>query len=191
MRCIFCSTERPPSLEHVFPVAIGGHITTDRVCQQCNSMLGSRVDGALSDFFPMRNRRAKLGLAGNAGAVPGLFEILTGEAKLIGSTGSGRVLTTLNKATGKFDQKLLHQAANVVMPDGSKIRQISIDASDKDKIPTIIQRERKRYGMRPLSSEELAVAARNYTTNTIENPVIQKGLSVNFAYLEHAMAKIA
>ena len=39
MRCIFCSNERPSSLEHVFPLAIGGHITTDRVCKECNSTL--------------------------------------------------------------------------------------------------------------------------------------------------------
>ena len=124
----------------------------------------------LSDFLPIRMRRAKLGLSGNAGTVPGLFEILAGEAKMIGPTGSGRVLTKLNKATGKFDQKLLHQATNVVMSDGRKVRQISIDASDRHKIPTIIQRERKRHGMSPLSSEELAIAAQNYTTNTTEIP---------------------
>jgi hypothetical protein len=66
MRCIFCLLERPRSVEHVFPLAIGGKLTTDRVCQQCNSTLGSRVDSALSDFPPVRQRRAELALAGNA-----------------------------------------------------------------------------------------------------------------------------
>jgi hypothetical protein len=47
MRCIFCTNERPPSVEHVFPLAIGGHRTTDRVCKECNSTLGSRVDAAI------------------------------------------------------------------------------------------------------------------------------------------------
>ena len=36
MRCIFCLKERDPSLEHVFPAAIGGTLTIDRVCKPCN-----------------------------------------------------------------------------------------------------------------------------------------------------------
>jgi Transposase DDE domain group 1 len=47
-----------------------------------HSTLGSRVDADLSDFFPIRTCRAKLGLAGNAGATPELFEMLIGDAKL-------------------------------------------------------------------------------------------------------------
>jgi hypothetical protein len=61
MLCIFCDQERAPSIEHVFPLAIGGTVTTDRVCAPCNSVLGSRVDAALSDFFPVRMRRAEQG----------------------------------------------------------------------------------------------------------------------------------
>ena len=68
MLCIFCSQERPPSLEHVFPLAIGGTVTTDRVCAVCNSTLGTRVDAALSDFLPIRTRRAQLGLADTTSA---------------------------------------------------------------------------------------------------------------------------
>ena len=56
MLCIFCCKERASSLEHVFPLAIGGTVTTDRVCRECNSMLGTRVDAALSDFLPIRMR---------------------------------------------------------------------------------------------------------------------------------------
>jgi hypothetical protein len=41
-------------------------------------------------------------LAGNAGATPELFEMLIGDAKLIGQT-ANRVQTTLNKATGKLN----------------------------------------------------------------------------------------
>ena len=86
-----------------------------------HSTLGSRVDAALSDFFPIRTRRAKLGLAGNAGATPELFEMLIGDAKLIGQT-ANRV-PTLNKATGKLNYRQLYQASDAVMPDGKKARQ--------------------------------------------------------------------
>jgi hypothetical protein len=70
--------------------------------------LGSRADAALSGFFPIRTRRAKLGLAAGA--------------KLIGQT-ANRVQTTLNKATGKLNHRQLYQASVAVMPDGKKARQ--------------------------------------------------------------------
>lgn len=65
MRGIFCLEERPRSVEHVFPLAIGDPLTTDRICERCNSEPGSRVDAALTDWFPIRTRRAELHLAGH------------------------------------------------------------------------------------------------------------------------------
>ena len=190
MLCIFCCKERASSLEHVFPLAIGGTVTTDRVCRECNSMLGTRVDAALSDFLPIRMRRAKLGLAGNKGAPPAWHEVFLGAAKLIGQT-ADRVQTTFNKKTGKLDTKQLYHAADVVATDGRKARRITLDARDKNQIPKIIRRERKRHGLPPLSDEELAAAARDYTTAVVETPLVQISLSVSFAYLRHAMMKIA
>ena len=174
----------------MIPLAIGGTITTDRVCQPCNSMLGSRLDAALNDFFPIRMRRAKLRLAGNSGIVPELHEMFLGQAKLIGET-ENRVQTTFDKATGKLNHRLLHHASDVVMPDGSKVRQISIDARDISQIPKIIQRERKRHNLSPLPKDMLSDAAKKFTVNTIENPLVQISPSISFAYLRHAMIKIA
>lgn len=192
MRCIFCLCERPPSVEHVFPLAIGGRLTTDRVCESCNSMLGARVDSALSDFFPIRQRRAELKLAGNSATPPNPFEMLLGVAALA-SHPEKRIQTRYNASTGKFDHRLLHHAANVVLPDGRKVRQISIDARDKDQVPKIIQRERKRHGMPPLRPDELAVEAAKaiQNVNTISPIPIKKDLSFSFAFLRHAMMKIA
>jgi hypothetical protein len=190
MLCIFCGEERPPSLEHVFPLAIGGTVTTDRVCRECNSALGTRVDAALSDFFPIRMRRAKLNLAGNKGVAPAWYEMFLGKAKVIGQT-ADRVRRTFNNATGQLETRQLYHAANVEMPDGRKVRQITVDSRDKDQIPTIINRERKRHGMPTLSDEELAAAASAYTTNVVKNPVLQISPEISFAYLRHAMFKIA
>jgi hypothetical protein len=153
-------------------------------------MLGSRVDAALSDFFPIRMRRAKLRLAGNSGNIPELCEMFFGQSKLIGETVK-RARTTFDKATGKLNHRLLHHASDVVMPDGNKVRQISIDARDISEIPKIIRRERKRSNLPPLSEEMLADAAKKFTVNTIENPLMHISLSISFAYLRHAMIKIA
>ena len=190
MLCIFCSKDRPPSLEHVFSLAIGGTVTTDRVCRQCNSTLGSRVDAALNDFLPIRTRRATLGLVGHGREPPSQFEILFGDHKLIGPA-ANRIRTKLNKATGKLDIRQLHHAADVVLPDGKKVRQITIDARDRDQIPKIIKRERKRHGLPSLSEEMLAAEAEKFTVNTVESPLVLVNISVSFAYLRHAMIKIA
>src|SRR5208337_1393452 len=154
------------------------------------SMIGSRVDSALTDFLPIRQRRAELGLAGNSEAPPIPFEMLLGVATLADYP-EKRIETRYDAATGKLDHRLLHHAANVVMPDGRKARQISIDARDREQIPTIIQRERKRHGMPPLSQDELAIEVAKANVTTISNLAIRKDLSVSFAFLRHAMMKIA
>jgi hypothetical protein len=192
MRCIFCLQERARSVEHVFPLAIGGRLTIDRVCESCNSMLGSRVDAALSDFFPIRQRRAELRLAGNGQVPPVPFDVLLGVSTIAGQA-ERRVQTKYDPTTGKLDHRLLHHAANVVLPDGRKVRQISIDARDRGQIPKIIQRERKRHGMPPLPPDELAIEVAKATQNvsTMSPIPIRKDLNISFAFLRHAMMKIA
>jgi HNH endonuclease len=44
MICIFFHRRTSPSLEHVFPLAIGGTIPTGRLCAKCNSTLGGRTN---------------------------------------------------------------------------------------------------------------------------------------------------
>nr|WP_298260151.1 HNH endonuclease [Bradyrhizobium sp.] len=190
MRCIFCSKERPPSLEHVVPLAIGGSLTTDRVCEPCNSELGSRVDLALTDYLPIRVRRGELGLAGNSRKPPGRFELLTGDVELVGEAG-GRLRVTYDEATNKLDLHRLYQATDAITPDGQKIRQIVVDARDKEKVTVIINRERKRHGMPPLSDEELAIEVSKLSVNTLVNPTVRMNICVSYAYLRHAMFKIA
>jgi hypothetical protein len=192
MRCIFCLQNRPATVEHVFPSAIGGRLITDRVFEKCNSTLGSRVDAALSDFFPIRNRRAQMGLAGNSGAPPSLYEMLLGVAQLADNSGR-RVRVTFDRVTGKLETRALHHASDVILPDGSKARQIILDERDADQLPKIIQRERKRHGAPPLAEEQLAAEVEKAKQNvsTIERPSVLMNMSVSFAYLRHAMMKIA
>ena len=171
MRCIFCLENRSGSEEHVFPLAIGGRLTTDRVCQPCNSTLGSRVDGALTNSFLVQNRRAALGLAGNSGKRPAIYDLLLGTSKLAEQPG-WKVRTTFNKAAGKLDTRAVAQAVNIVMPDGTKAAQIVVDARDAGQIPMLIQRARKRHGLPPASAEQLAVDIEKMSKSVtaIENP---------------------
>lgn len=176
----------------MFPLAIGGNLTTDRACGPCNSTLGSRVDAALCDSFMVRSRRAQLGLAGNSGLPPALHEILLGVHKLAEDP-ERRIKATVNKATSKLDLRALHHASDVVMPDGSRARRIIVDERDIDHLPKIIRKERERHGAPPLSEEQLAEEVRKAAENiiTIDNPGVLVEQSYSLAYLRHAMTKIA
>jgi len=186
MLCIFCLKERPSTEEHIFPLAIGGTVTTDRVCESCNSGLGSRVDAALSDFFPIRARRAKLGLAGNGGEVPGLHEFFLGMANLVGVE-ANQVHTAFNKSTGKLDLKQIPHKSETTLTSGETSVQITVDARDRGKLPKMIQRERTLRNLPPLPEEELANAVNNFAVNSVENPVVHITRAIDFKYLRHAI----
>jgi len=192
MRCIFCDQERPGSEEHVFPLAIGGRLITDRVCKPCNSTLGSRVDVALTDNFIIRSRRSQLGLAGNSGVIPAAHEILLGTPTLAEDP-TRRVRVTFNEATEKLDIKALYHASEIELEDGTLTKKIIVDASHVGQIPVILQRERKRAGLPELSPEELEAEVKKQTENvqTTTNPSVLYNTQFDFSYLRHALIKIA
>jgi hypothetical protein len=173
-------------------MAIGGSLITDRVCEPCNSELGSRVDAALSDSFIVRQKRAELKLAGNSGEIPSPFEMLLGEGTLADGTGR-RIRVSQDEKTGKLDLRALYHAKDVVTAGGVKSKQIFLDARDKAHVPKIIQRERKRHGLPLLNEEELAAEVQRSTGEvfTIDRPQLTMQLSMSFAYLQHALFKIA
>jgi hypothetical protein len=153
-------------------------------------MLGSRVDAALSDFFPIRMRRAMLKLAGNSGTPPAWQEMFLGKVKLVGQV-ADQAHVTFNKETGQLETRQLKHVAETITSDGKKAIQITLDERDKDQLPKIIARERRKRGLPPLSDEQLAIEAQNFTVTSVDKPLIQMNLSVSFAFLRHAMMKIA
>ncbi len=104
-----------------------------------------------------------------------------------------RVRIKFDKATRKLDIKALYHSADVILPNGAKARQIIVDERDQDQIPKIIQRERKRHGLPALSKEQLAAEVQKCTESvtTTENPGVLIEPTFSFAYLRHAMMKIA
>lgn len=192
MKCIFCLKERPGTEEHIFPRAIGGKLTTDRVCKLCNSSFGSKVDAALSDNFLVRGHRARLRLAGNSGEPPAMHELLLGVGRLAENP-SIRVEVRFDECEQKIVTRTLHHASDAIMPDGSKARKIVVDEKDAGDLPKIIQRERERHGVPPLSVEALEAEVSRFRDNVtvINNPKVLFERSYSFAFVRHAMIKIA
>src|SRR5665213_3503421 len=154
MRCMFCLKDRSESVEHVFPLAIGGCLTTLRVCEPCNSFLGREVDAGLTDNVLVVLRRSQLGLAGNSGSIPDPFMTIFRHGTLADRP-DHRVAVQLNPQKKKLDVRLLHHESMVKLEDGREVKQILIDASDAASLPKILQRERKRAGLPPATPAEL------------------------------------
>lgn len=65
MRCIICDLEKEGSKEHIIPEAMGNSsLVTYKVCEECNNMLGSKVDCYLTDYIINKIVRKNLGFLG-------------------------------------------------------------------------------------------------------------------------------
>lgn len=197
MRCIFCLNDREPSCEHVFPAAIGGTLTIDRVCKPCNDRLGAEVDCKLSDHLACIIVREQLGMTDGDGRPVRSWPKIFGEGVL--AADPTRVIEThQDRDTGRFTTKLRVHSQKVKGPDGTEHEERSMDLSDIDRIPVLVQRWRKREGLPPLSDQELEILKEEALRNvhTIDQPdvILQtKGLDLeafNEAY-KPAIAKIA
>ena len=72
-KCIFCLEEKPLTIEHVFPEAIGGPLKIPFVCKDCNSKLGSAIDAKFMNLLQIEAARQVLGLVGKKGHLPDVF----------------------------------------------------------------------------------------------------------------------
>ena len=192
MLCIFCFTEKAGTEEHVFPLAIGGWLVTQRVCKDCNSYLGSHVDSTLNNHVLIKYRRGQLSLAGNSGNAPKALEVLFGNGTLADDPAQKVFVGTARD--GSIDVRLLHKSETVTQEDGSVVRRISIDARDASQLPNILQRERKRAGLQPLADDVLAGEVRRVLTagvNRLEGYKVHHRVEIDTMKFRLGVLKIA
>lgn len=194
MLCIFCLKERPPSEEHVFPDVIGGTLTIDRVCRSCNDRLNKRADDGLIQHPLIRLARARLGIPDRRGNRLDLFADIFGKGVIVGGEHGGQeVLARTDPLTNRPTLKLVRHRNEKVQPGSSSATEIHVDSRDADRIPLIIQRERKRAGRPPLSKEALdravlRVHARGLTE--IRHPVVRHEIDLRPTDPNRGMLKI-
>lgn len=189
MQCWFCLQQRPGSAEHLFPLAIGGTLLTDRVCRDCNSVLGRDVDAGVVNHLLVALRRDQLGLQGNSGAIPDGMALL-GQGVLAADPGQRVRVST--GPDGRLDVRLLYRAEEEALPDGALVRRITIDARDASELPKMLQRERRRHGLEPLSPEVLAETAAKLSANRqrIDQPQVISRVAVPGTGYERGLLKI-
>jgi len=195
VRCFFCLEERPPSDEHVFPLAIGGKLVIDRVCRECNSTLGEKVDSKLTNHVFITMKREALGLAGNSGAVPTFVKHL--KDGNLADDPNQRIKLIVNPKTGCIEPRMLFSVIETPIDDHTDLQTVFIDATDDvtpKKLEQIIQGQLKKAGMPPLPQDEIdrrVASILEAGPQKLEQPTIRTGFSVDLNAFRPALLKIA
>lgn len=192
MRCIFCLEERPSSKEHVFPDAIGGTLTIERVCKPCNDWLGANVDSLLTDHGLILLKRAQLGTRDSAGRPLDPFLSLFRRGTMADDP-TQKVELRADPATDELVPYLFHKSTIEQREDGKKIIHTTIDASDAGAIGKIIQRTRRREGLLPLPDAELeaAISQAKAGVRSKQHPEIKFNFDGDLRDYKRAVCKIA
>jgi hypothetical protein len=190
MLCIFCRNERESSVEHVFPDAIGGTLTIDRVCKPCNDWLGAHVDAHLTDHCGILMKRHLLKLPNRDGETI-RFDQIMGLGTL-SSDPNQRVKIVREPGIERQMPQLLHKSERIKFDDGTETIRITIDASQADQLGKIIERARKRAGLPALSETELqaAVEIARAQVETVERPEVLYNPSFDLILYRKAIYKI-
>ena len=182
-RCALClqsGTDSPP--EHVFPEAIGGSLTIDTICAECNHWLGSNVDSYLTDHWLIQVRRRELGLSGKKGQLPrprlvGTVDEFPEVRVILGYGGNG-------EPTLRIEPHVL----KVSNSDGTESKRLVVGDAERESIPQIINKIRQRAGQEPLSSENIAA---QYQVQTIQQPRVTGSPDIDVHDYRRAVIKIA
>jgi HNH endonuclease len=188
MLCIFCRNEREPSVEHVFPDAIGGTLTIDR--EPCNDWLGAHVDVHLTDHLAILMKRHLLKLPNRDGKTIRFDQILG--LGTLASDPNQRVKFVREPGTERQMPQLLPKSERIKSDDGTENIRITIDASQADHLGKIIERTRKREGLPALSSTELqaAVEIARAQVGIVERPEVLYNSSFDLILYRKTIYKI-
>lgn len=174
-KCIICGKSKKESefnIEHIIPEALGNKsLKIDKVCIECNSKLGSKVDKYITTGFFMDLIRNSLKVAGKNNKLPfpfkeGIDE--DGNKVRIDNNFKPTIVTKVDKKDNRY----------------------TIKASSKQEAIEIIEKEYKR--------KKLNINQKNKIISEIENaemkityPIISYEFKINFKEMELAILKIA
>jgi HNH endonuclease len=192
VRCFFCLEEKAPSLEHVFPEAIGGTLETERVCTSCNSFLGHKVDVLLTDHPAILRKRHEFGMTTSAGKPVDPMGKLFRQGALA-SDPEKRIQTFADPVTGKMVPKMLAHRRQTKDEDGNDIVEVALDVSDLGALEKIVQRHRKSAGLEPLPDEDIQtlVADARRNMRTLEQTEVLYSGEMDIFHYQRAICKIA
>jgi len=188
--CILCRNERELTEEHIVPDCIGGTLKSKLLCKDCNSVLGSTIDGSFTSTLLVQLPRQSLQIPGKSGKVPNPF------ANFGSATHDSRELSI------RLDEKFKPYVKPVVTEQrtdqGLEIS-ITIDKEDEGDLESILQKKITRYyrsqGM-PEDELQAKVAqaiqdAKKAAIAVSHQPTINYSFSIDLNVLVLEIVKIA
>jgi hypothetical protein len=187
--CIFCNNEHQSTDEHIIPEFLGGTLVIKEVCKDCNSKMGSDFEGPLSRSVIFRLPRHLYGIQGKSmspiNAFPGT-----------GTTDDG----TKIRLDSEFKPYMVAKVDENKLEGGVEVNLV-VDASDKDRIPQIIEAKIRRTAKNEwpdMTSAEVDALVKNaldalpteYQTRKSQ-PTIKYSESIDINHLTLLMMKIA
>jgi hypothetical protein len=137
-KCVLCLVVKPLTEEHIFPDGIGGYLTADILCKDCNSNLGHKIDAPYLEQPHVELARNALRISGKRNHIPQpfseIYEVTAAQTKL-------RIRLDVD-----FKPKVIPDVPDVsIQPDGGLSMSLTLDAGDRGKISDIIQKKLERF----------------------------------------------
>lgn len=169
--CIFCRKVKPTSIEHVFPYAIGGRKEIKKVCQDCNSTMGYKIDSKLCNHKLIAIQRWKYKLRGQSGEIPDpILDIL----------GTGTLDQDQNVRVKTRIDSYNNQPVHSFFSESGKSDVIGTKDEILHMIAKRTNRTRKKKALPPLSFENSLLEAANLL-GTLPKKYIGPSLEVKYS----------
>lgn len=188
--CIFCEKESQATVEHVVPEFLGGSLIIKEVCKECNSKMGSDFEGPISRSVIFRLPRHLYKIQGKSSSTVNAFPN-------IGSTEDG----TKVKVDSQSKPYMTTKVKEKKIEGGGIEVNLMVDASDKEKIPKIIEAKIRRTAKNEwpdMSAEEVDALVKNALESLPtkyevrkDQPTIKYSESIDLNHLTLLMMKIA
>lgn len=200
MLCIICMTMKPArkkgSGEHVFPLSLGGSLIIDRVCLDCDSRMGTKIDAGLINLATIHQRRVELELKGQSGELPDKDKHLIGKTIREVDDPRHSLRWERDKKTGEAVARTNpHVEFSVEKYDDGMLIQpaaVYIDPLDMDKAPALARGALKRAGItNEAEIERIATEFAASLESTVEQKNFVMTVKVNPNVPRDALLKIA
>lgn len=198
MQCIVCMEMKPRRTsggEHVIPYALGGSLTIDRVCEDCDSRLGHEADAGLSNHFKIEQRRAELGLRGQSGSVPEPEHRSFKRPVASKRDPKHRVLLRRDRAGRITSRTLPHVEFRItVTPEGMLIEPVAvyIDPNDAHEAKGLAVAALRKAGLEDESTIEMISDSFTATLTPVEAPEeFESTIEVRVGGYKQGILKIA
>ncbi|MPY67781.1 HNH endonuclease [Deinococcus sp. SDU3-2] len=181
-QCIFClNFFQELTDEHIIPDAIGGSLVIRRVCKDCNSYLGSKVDVHLVSNFLVEIVRFQKGLTGRRKNLKHPLSY----GKLVSDPNVGIKWEIGEEAPGKLilDTNVKYYTDE----NGAQRVAISLDATKEVELPEILEKIAARMLKKGLEMDPASVTPIHRST---ENPEVSFTHTINLIGIDQAVLKI-